>query len=354
MAKVIVAMSGGVDSAVTAALLIEQGFDVEGLTLHLWHTRRTEQKGLEGAMLVAAQLGIPWHVLDVREAFQREVVGSFIASHLANETPNPCVLCNRSLKWAQLIDFADAHGAELIATGHYAQVLRGEDGKFELWRATDLAKDQSYMLSNLTQKELSRSILPLGGLSKPEVRQFAHKLGLAVSDTPDSQDLCFLDHEDALQFLMDHASAVTQPGEIRTTSGRLLGKHLGLAFYTIGQRKGLPAYTQPLYVLEKIPVTNTLIVGTANELGKNNFLVSPVNWISGKAPSLPVTCDVKIRYRATPVSSTLTAADDNGVHVETIHPLRDVTPGQSAVFYTGEKVLGGGVIRANGRYANEK
>ncbi len=349
MTKVIVAMSGGVDSAVAAALLIKQGYSVQGLTLQLWHSKRTEQKGLDGAKQVAGQLGIPWHVLDVCEAFQREVVGSFIASHLENETPNPCVLCNRTLKWAQLIEFADAQGADFVATGHYAQVLRGEDGEFELWRASDPAKDQSYMLSNLTQKELSRSILPLGSLSKPEVREFAHKLGLAVSDTPDSQDLCFLDHDDARQFLMDRAPAVTQPGEIRTTNGHLLGSHQGLAFYTIGQRKGLPAYTQPLFVLEKLPGTNTLIVGTASELGKNNFLVSPVNWISGQVPTMPVKCEVKIRYRAVPVKSTLTAVDDNGVMVETGQLLRDVTPGQSAVFYEGEKVLGGGIIRANRR-----
>ena len=349
MLKVIVAMSGGVDSAVAAALLIKQGYNVEGLTLQLWHANRTNQKGLESARQVAVQLGIPFHVVDARESFQQEIVGAFIASHLANETPNPCVLCNRAVKWAQLINFADAHGAEYVATGHYARIIQTPDGKFELWRASDLAKDQSYMLSNLTQRELQRSIFPLSELRKPEVRAIAQNLGLTVSDTPDSQDLCFVDHEDYPQFLRDYAPAATQPGEVRTTNGQLLGLHQGLAFYTVGQRKGLPAYTEALYVLEKKSESNTLIVGTASQLGSRKFLVRPVNWISGAAPTLPITCDVRIRYRANPVNSTVSASSDNSVMVETDQRLRDITPGQSAVFYEGEKVLGGGIIRADGR-----
>ena len=349
MTKVIIAMSGGVDSAVAAALLIKQGYDVHGLTLQLWHASRTDQKGLEAARQVAGQLGIPLQVKDARESFQREVVESFIASHLANETPNPCVLCNRALKWAQMITFADSQGAEFVATGHYARILHSADGKVELWRASDPAKDQSYMLSNLTQEELSRSILPLGELRKPEVRAIAHNLGLSVSDTPDSQDLCFVDQEDYQQFLREYIPAAIQPGEIRTSGGQLLGHHQGLTFYTIGQRKGLPAYTEALYVLDKKPETNTLIVGTASDLGNSNFLVHPVNWISGRSPLLPLVCEVKIRYRAIPVSATLTAADGNGVMVETSQPLRDITPGQSAVFYEGEKGLGGGIIRAHRR-----
>jgi len=287
--------------------------------------------------------------VDARESFQREIVGAFIASHLANETPNPCVLCNRAVKWAQLINFADAHGAEYVATGHYARVVQTHDGKYELWRASDLAKDQSYVLSNLTQRELQRSIFPLGELRKPEVRAIAQSLGLTVSDRPESQDLCFVDQEDYQQFLRDYAPSATQPGEIRTTNGQLLGLHKGLAFYTIGQRKGLPAYTEALYVLEKKSESNTLIVGTASQLGSSKFLVRPVNWISGASPTLPITCNVKIRYRANPVNSTVSASSDSSVMVETDQRLRDITPGQSAVFYEGEKVLGGGIIRTDGR-----
>ncbi len=349
MPKVIVAMSGGVDSAVAAALLIRQGYDVEGLTLQLWHANRMDQKGLEAAQQVARQLSIPLHVVDARESFRRKIVEAFIASHLANETPNPCVLCNPALKWAEMIAVADAQGAEYVATGHYARVLQAADGKFELWRATDPAKDQSYVLSNLNQQELKRSILPLGELRKPEVRVIAQSLELAVSQTPDSQDLCFVDQEDYQQFLRDYAPEATKPGEIRTANGRLLGMHQGLAFYTIGQRKGLPAYTEALYVLEKRPETNTLVVGTVNQLGSSQFLVRPVNWISGETPDLPMACEVKIRYRAIPVSSRLSTFDNSSLLVETYLPLRDITPGQSAVFYEGQKVLGGGVIRADGK-----
>ena len=348
MAKVIVAMSGGVDSAVAAALLIKQGFTVEGLTLQMWHANRTEQKGLDGARQVAEQLGIPWQVKDVRDSFRQEVVESFIISHLANETPNPCVLCNRALKWAQLIEVADVQGAEFVATGHYSRVMEGGKGEFELWRASDLAKDQSYMLSNLSQHDLKRTILPLGDLRQPVVRAIAQSLGLSVSETPDSQDLCFLDHEDLQQFLREFAPSATQPGEIQTITGQSLGMHQGLAFYTIGQRKGLPAYTEALYVLEKRSENNTLIVGTSSQLGSSRFRVSPVNWISGKAPSSSLDCEVKIRYRANPVRATLTIGE-GGVMVETDLRLRDVTPGQSAVFYEGDQVLGGGVIRAEGR-----
>ena len=349
MSKVIIAMSGGVDSAVSAALLKEQGFSVEGMILHLWHASRTEQKGMESAKQVAAQLGIPLHVSDAREAFRQEVVQAFIASHVANETPNPCLLCNPTLKWAQLLALADAQGAEYVATGHYAQVLKAPDGTAELWRAEDPSKDQSYVLSNLTQRELQRTILPLGKFSKPKVRAIAQRLGLVVSETPDSQDLCFLNHEDYHQFLQDYAPSATQPGEIRTSGGKLIGTHQGLAFYTIGQRKGLPAHSEALYVLEKIPRSNTLIVGTAGELGSGSFQVQPVNWIRGEAPEFPLQCEVKIRYRANFAKATVLASDNGGVTVQTEQRLRDVTPGQSAVLYQGEQVLGGGIIRANRR-----
>ncbi len=354
MAKVIIALSGGVDSAVAAALLQQQGYSVEGLTLHLWHAARKEQKGLDAARQVAAQLGIPLHVADVREAFRVQVVQAFIDSHTANETPNPCVFCNPTLKWTQLIKCADVEGADYVATGHYAQIHQNSAGIFELWRANDLSKDQSYVLCNLTQRELSRTILPLGGLSKPEVREIAQSLGLVVSHTPDSQDLCFLDREDYHQFLLDHASSAAQPGEIRTTEGELLGYHQGLAFYTIGQRKGLPAYTEALYVLDKLAESNTLIVGTSSELGTDTFRVQPVNWISGDAPLFPTRCQVKIRYRATPASASLLLSSENGVIVQTDERLRDVTPGQSAVFYQGNQVLGGGIIRAKRRGYDEK
>lgn len=349
MPKIIIAMSGGVDSAVAAALLLQQGFTVEALTLHLWHSARSEQKGLEVARQVASQLGIPLHVVDSREDFRQQVVQAFISSHIANETPNPCVFCNPALKWAQLLKTATARNADFVATGHYAQITQAPDGKYELWRAKDIVKDQSYVLSGLSQAELSRTILPLGKLSKPEVREIAQKLGLAVSKTPDSQDLCFLDRKDYHNFLVEHASSAVQAGDIRTTDGRILGRHEGLAFYTIGQRKGLPAYIEALYVLDKIAESNTLIVGPASQLGANSLMARPINWISGEAPTFPIRCQVKIRYRANLIPATLHAAGDDGVSVLTDQILRDATPGQSAVFYEGDNVLGGGIIRSQAR-----
>jgi len=345
MKKVVLALSGGVDSAVAAHLLQTEGYQVYGLNLLTWG----EDNQRENVQEIADNLKFPVEFLDIRKTFQTQVIRPFIKAYTDGLTPSPCVFCNRQVKWSAILQKADQIGAEFVATGHYARLTTGQDGLTQIWKAADPAKDQSYMLSFLTQDLLERTMLPLGEFTKPHIRQIAAGLGLAVSSRSDSQDLCFLDHDDARQFLMDRAPAVTQPGEIRTTNGHLLGSHQGLAFYTIGQRKGLPAYTQPLFVLEKLPGTNTLIVGTASELGKNNFLVSPVNWISGQVPTMPVKCEVKIRYRAVPVKSTLTAVDDNGVMVETGQLLRDVTPGQSAVFYEGEKVLGGGIIRANRR-----
>lgn len=251
MAKVIVAMSGGVDSAVAAALLIKQGYNVEGLTLQLWHANRTNQKGLESARQVAVQLGIPFHVVDARESFQREIVGAFIASHLANETPNPCVLCNRAVKWAQLINFADAHGAEYVATGHYARIIQTPDGKFELWRASDLAKDQSYVLSNLTQRELQRSIFPLSELRKPEVRAIAQTLGLTVSDTPDSQDLCFVDHEDYPQFLRDYALPPPNLEKSGPPTGSYSASTRGWLFIPSGKGKACLPIAKPCTSLKR-------------------------------------------------------------------------------------------------------
>lgn len=342
--KVIIAMSGGVDSAVAAVLLQRQGYQVQGLTLRLWHYSNEEQDGIQAAKEVADKIGIQLSVLDAREDFRREIVGAFLSSHQNCLTPNPCVLCNKVLKWSKLLDFADKHKVKYVATGHYARVQQAANGLFQLHSAVDLEKDQSYMLSQLSQSELSRTIFPLGDLSKEEVRQMARDINLNVAERKDSQDLCFVNRQDYHNFLQKNLHDRNQPGDIRTRAGKILGQHQGLVFYTIGQRKGLPAYTQALYVIEKDPLTNRLIVGTTKELGKSSFTVADSNWISSTNPDFPLECNVKIRYRAKLAPAQLTLTNNGNVLVELADPLRDITPGQAAVFYQDDLVLGGGTI----------
>lgn len=342
--KVIVAMSGGVDSAVAAVLLQRRGFEVEGLTLRLWHAGKEDQDGIAEARAVARQLAIPLRVLDARDDFRAQVVQAFLESYHAGLTPNPCVFCNRIVKWNKLLGYADSVGANWVATGHYARLKRESQDKVELWAARDQNKDQSYMLAQLRQTELRRTLLPLGELQKSEVRQIAREMGLPVADRHDSQDLCFVSRQEFPAFLRRELAERNAPGEIRTREGKLLGWHQGLVFYTIGQRKGLPAFTEALYVLEKDLLTNTLVVGTAQELGRKLFRAVEFNWISGEPPQLPCQAEVKIRYRAAPAACTI-AVGENGIYqVELKEPLRDITPGQAAVFYQGERVLGGGTI----------
>ncbi len=337
-------MSGGVDSAVAAVLLQSQGYQVQGLTLRLWHYSNEEQDGIQAAKEAADKIGIQLTVLDAREDFRREIVGAFLSSHQNCLTPNPCVLCNKILKWSKLLDFAHKHQVKYVATGHYARVQQAANGLFQLHSASDLDKDQSYMLSQLSQSELSRTIFPLGEFSKEEVRQMARDINLNVAERKDSQDLCFVNRQDYHNFLQKNLHDRNQPGDIRTRAGKILGQHQGLVFYTIGQRKGLPAYTQALYVIEKDPLTNTLIVGTTKELGKSSFTVADSNWISGTNPDFPLECNVKIRYRAKLEPAQLTLTNDGNVFVELADLLRDITPGQAAVFYQDDLVLGGGTI----------
>lgn len=338
--KVVLAFSGGVDSAVAAELLRQSGYDVHALNLLMWG----DDEKRDSIQALADQLAIPVDFLDVRSAFRDTVVQPFINAYLDGKTPSPCLFCNPRIKWQSALNFADQHGALFVATGHYARLVKTTENLIEIWKARDEQKDQSYMLTFLEQCSLSRTILPLGDYKKAQIRQIAASLGLSVSDQPDSQDLCFLSGSNYRDFLAEHSDRPTEPGPIYNRAGILLGQHQGLAYYTEGQRKGLPASTEALYVLEKRTRENSLIVGFKSELGRNRFYVSQVNWISGQTPTEALEIEVKIRYRAIPVKARVEIQTSGKAFVTASQPLRDITTGQTAAFYNGDQLLGGGII----------
>jgi tRNA-uridine 2-sulfurtransferase len=349
---VVVAMSGGVDSSVAAALLVEQGYAVIGIMLRLWSEPGMESENrcctpddMAVARRVAARLDIPFYAIDAREYFRKEVVEGFIEGYRAGWTPNPCVRCNQNVRWGFLLNQAKTMGAEYLATGHYARLDRDEDGSIRLLRGIDESKDQSYVLSVLNQQQLAHTLFPLGDYRKEQVRELASRHRLAAAKKADSQDLCFLGSQDYRQFLIRNAPDVVQPGLIVNQSGETVGEHQGLAFYTIGQRKGLGiASPDPLYVLEKNTGQNTLVVGGKDDLGNTELVAAGFNWISGKVPAHPVRAQVKIRYKAALAEATIHPGERNEVSILFDRPLRDITPGQRAVVYDGDVVLGGGMI----------
>jgi tRNA-specific 2-thiouridylase len=352
MFKVVIAMSGGVDSSVAAALLKQEGHEVSGMMLRLWSEPGREDSNrcctpdsVALARRVAAKLDIPFYVVDAKDIFRQAVVQYFLDGYAAGQTPNPCLLCNRLIRWEFLLKHALALGAEFMATGHYARRQTMDDGRHRLLRAVDRAKDQSYVLHVLTQEKLGRTLFPLGEYTKVEVRRLAQELGLPVAQRPDSQDLCFLAGEDYRRFIQRNAPGIAQPGLIVTRGGEALGRHQGLAYYTIGQRKGLGVTSpQPLYVLAKDAAANTLIVGAEDELGQSELTASEVNWISGEPPA-SLRGGVKTRYTAKEGRAEIEPFENGSrVRVRFEAPQRDITPGQAAVFYDGDVVLGGGTI----------
>ena len=352
MSKIVVAMSGGVDSSVAAALLKEQGHEVIGMMLRLWSQPGKESENacctLESVSLaeqIARQFDIPFHTIDAKQPFRDIVVNYFLKSYTSGQTPNPCLMCNRHIRWGVLRDEALALSAEYVASGHYARLEKDADRRTQLLRGVDPTKDQSYVLHVLTQGQLQTSLFPVGGYPKTEIRALARKFNLPVAEKADSQDLCFLSGGDYRDFLREYAPQTTHPGKITTQSGEILGEHQGLAFYTIGQRKGLGiAAPNPLYVLKKDAETNALIVGTADELGQSKMQVGELNWMSGEAPEMPLRAQVKIRYTAKEAWAQIMPISQKRVQVTFDAPQRDITPGQAAVFYDGNIVLGGGMI----------
>ncbi len=346
-------MSGGVDSSVAAALLKQQGHDVTGMMLRLWSepgredtNRCCSPDSMALARRVAAKLDIPFYVVDAKDIFRQSVVKYFLDGYAAGRTPNPCLLCNRVIRWEFLLNHALDLGADFLATGHYVRIQKDESGRVNLLRAVDRAKDQSYVLHVLTQDKLARAIFPVGEYPKPEIREFARTFGLPTAARADSQDLCFLAGEDYRDFIRRNAPEMAFPGPMMTRDGKTLGEHTGLAYYTIGQRKGLGISSPaPLYVLAKDAASNALIVGPQGELGSRECAVTDINWISGEPPSGPFRAEVKTRYTAREVPAEVSPFDAGSrATVRFDAAVRDITPGQAAVFYDGERLLGGGTI----------
>jgi tRNA-uridine 2-sulfurtransferase len=348
--RVVIAMSGGVDSSVAAALLLEQGYEVIGIMLRLWQepgnasvNRCCTPDAMALARKVAAKLSIPFYAIDVQEEFRKTVVDYFIEGYTNNITPNPCLVCNRDIRWGFLHKRAIAMGAEFLATGHYARIQH--NGKFQLLRAIDHTKDQSYVLHVLNQDLLSQTKFPLGDYTKAEVRDLANRFSLPVANRKDSQDLCFLGENDYRSFLRRHVPQTQMPGPILNQQGQEIGRHQGVAFYTIGQRKGLGiGALQPLYVIEKDREQNAIIVASKKDLGRTKLIASRVNWISGSAPEVEFRAQVKIRYRAADAWGIVTPISDNQIMIQFETQLYDITPGQAAVIYDDDICLGGGII----------
>ena len=378
---VVVAMSGGVDSSVAAALLKDAGCEVIGVTMHLWDydsvggNKHFEHgcctvEDRNDARVVAGRLGIPYYIVDFREEFEKGVISNFVSEYMQGRTPNPCVACNSKVKFGVLLDRARELGAEYVATGHYARVIfdestgqagqAGQAGRYILKRGIDGNKDQSYALWEMTQEELARTVFPVGMLTKAQTRQIAEQLAPRVAAKKDSYEICFIQDKGHERFLREwtanhpvHADDgllsiddPIRPGPVVDSSGRTLGEHRGHPLYTIGQRKGLGlAVGRPVYVVDIRPETNTIVVGEDEDLRSDRLIADRVSWQFMETPTDRVCGQAKIRYRQDATPAVITPGEPGVAQVVFEHPQRAVTPGQSVVFYDGETVLGGGIIR---------
>lgn len=354
---VVVAMSGGVDSSVTAALLKEQGYNLIGVTMQIWPEEEKNPaapggccnlSAVEDARRVAEKLDIPFYVMNFRPLFQTKVIDYFVQSYLAGKTPNPCIACNQEVKFAALLDKSRALGADYIATGHYARIAFDEHSqRFLMKKALDTHKDQTYVLYGFTQEQLAHTLLPLGDYTKPQIRQMARQMGLAVAEKPESQEICFVTDNDYRRFIKEKAAGKIIPGPMLDTTGRVIGRHQGIPFYTIGQRKGLGlALGHPAYVVAIDPVKNAVVIGDVADLTGHSLIASHNNYIFIDQLRQPMAVTVKIRYQSKEVPAMLVPLEDGLVRVDLQTPERAITPGQAVVYYAGENVVGGGIIEA--------
>lgn len=352
--KIMVAMSGGVDSAVAALLIRDEGIPAAGITMQLWdessHLRDDRSPiqrdaNAREAYAIASLLGLSHVTISLGDSFYRHVIEPFVATYIAGKTPNPCVVCNREIKFGALPTVARELGYPILATGHYARIEQDATGRYLLKKAVDASKDQSYFLWSLTQRVLSETRFPLGDRQKAEIREIAAANGFTNAHKSDSQDICFIPNGDYISFIREHSDHTFPTGSFIDENGTVLGEHAGIVRYTIGQRKGLGiALGQPMFVKTKDPIRNTVTLCTDAELFSDTLTASEVNWIACDTPSSPIRAEVKIRYRHAAAPATVEPIENGRVSVRFDTPQRAIAPGQSVVFYDGDTVIGGGVI----------